>query len=426
MTDQTLDVFCAGRRAGVLVDRERGLEFRYEAQWVRDGKAPLSQSLPLDGSFGSPAVAAYFAGLLPEGRPRELLARQLGVSVGNDFALLEQLGGDTAGAVSLLPPGAPPPDGGGTDVEWLDDQGLAQLIDELPRRPMHADPDGEYRLSLAGVQDKLPVVVGADGRIGLTKGGTPSTHILKTPIDRLPETVPNEAYSLRLGRLLGVETVRAGPSRVLGREYLLVERYDRRIGEQGPERLHQEDFCQALGIPTARKYEAEGGPGLADCFALIRGATTVPAREAIKLLDYVALSVLVGNHDAHAKNYSLLYTPGSIGATLAPAYDVLSTVVYRKIQPMSRRMAMKIGGEYRPDYVESRHVDRLLESAGLGVGAARRRLRGVAARAPAAAVEARRLADEGGWDCRTVEQIEAIVAERAGWLARITAPGRAA
>lgn len=425
MTGRRLEVYCAGRRAGALIDGSDGLEFKYDSEWLGRSDPPLSQVLPVSGDFSSEQVAAFFGGLLPEGQPRALLARQLGVSESNDFGLLEQLGGDTAGAISLFPPEGPGPPARGTDVEWLDDAALAQLIDDLPRRPMHADPDGEYRLSLAGAQDKLPVVVGDDGRVGTTKGGTPSTHILKTPIDRLPDTVANEAYSLLFGRLLGIDTVRAQPARVRGREYLLVERYDRRKVDDHLERLHQEDFCQALGVPSARKYEAEGGPGLADCFELVRRTTSVPARDTIRLLDYVALSFLVGNHDAHAKNYSLLYTLGMSAATLAPAYDVLSSVVYRRVQPMSRKMAMKIGGEYRPDYLQRRHLDRLFEAAELGPAAARRRLRDLARRAPNVAADARQQLSAEDWSSPTIDQVETIIGERARQLLEIAAAKRA-
>jgi serine/threonine-protein kinase HipA len=420
LTGRSLDVHCFGHKAGVLVDEEAGLSFTYDSDWIAAGQPPLSQSLPLDGSFGVTQAVAYFGGLLPEGRPRELLARHLGVSSGNDFALLEQIGGDTAGAISLLPPGASATAPVGADVDWLDDDDLADLIDTLPSRPMHADPDGEYRLSLAGTQDKLPVVADEHGRIGTTKGRTPSTHILKTPIDRLPDTVPNEAFCLRLGRELGIDTVEAQPHRIMGREYLLVARYDRDWSADNPERLHQEDFCQALGVPTSRKYEAEGGPGISDCFELIRSATEVPARETIRLLDYVALSFLVGNHDAHAKNLSLLYRPGTSAAALAPAYDVLSTIAYRKVQPMSRKMAMKLGGEYRPDYVRPRHLDRLLEAAGLGRAAARRRLRSLAHRAPDAAARVRRAMEREGWRADMLSTVEQIVHQRGGWLDALT------
>lgn len=419
--ERTLDVWCFGRVAGTLVDGGRDSRFAYGPEWLADGMPPLSHSLPLDGDFTADAATAFFGGLLPEGAPRTLLARRLGVSDQNDFSLLAAIGGDTAGAISLQPPGAPAPTND-DEVEWLDDHALAALIDELPSRPMHVDADGEYRLSLAGAQDKLPVVVGGDGRIGLTKGHTPSTHILKTPIERLADTVANEAFCPAIGRALGIDAVTALPRRVEDREFLLIERYDRRAESHGTRRLHQEDFCQALGIPASRKYQAEGGPSLAGCFALLRTATAVPARDIVKLLDYVALSFLVGNHDAHGKNFSLLYLPDETRAVLAPAYDIISTAAYTKRHNLSRKMAMSIGGEYRPDYIERRHLDRLLEDAGLGAAAARRRIRDHAEAAPAAARDARDELAAGGWDAPTLDAIIAIVDERAGRLGRLTAP----
>lgn len=414
---RSLDVRCFDEIAGRLVDEPGGISFAYNPGWLIAGMPPLSQSLPLDGSFDSAAVAAFFGGLLPEGPPRDLLARRLGISSGNDFGLLAAVGGDTAGAISLQPPGWAP-SASVSDVQWLDDGALATLIDELPNRPMHADEDGEYRLSLAGVQDKLPVDVGEDGRIGLTKGQTPSTHILKTPIARFDDTVANEAFTLALGRALGIATATATPRRVDGREFLLVERYDRRRQDGAIRRLHQEDFCQALGISPARKYQSEGGPSLGDCFALLRTASAVPAPEVLKLLDSIALSFLVGNHDAHGKNYSLLHLPETASAVLAPAYDVVSTVAYRKSHNLTRKMAMSIGGEYRPDYLEPRHLDRLLDDAGLGAAAARRRLRLHATVAPKAAREVRAQLVADGWDKPVLERIVSIVVRRA---ARLTA-----
>jgi serine/threonine-protein kinase HipA len=417
-----LEVVCFDRRAGTLSDAPGGLGFTYDTTWVADGGHPLSQSLPLSGDFGSAQVEAFFGGLLPEGPPRELLARQLGVSAGNDYGLLERLGGDTAGAVSLLAPGEPIPDQPATPrVQWLSEDEVSQLIAELPSRPMHVDAEGEYRLSLAGVQDKLPVVVDEDGRVGLTEGRTPSTHILKIPIRGLRDTVANEALCLEIGQRLGIPTVRAEPRRAGDRECLLVARYDRTAGDGRTRRLHQEDFCQALGIRSDRKYEAEGGPGLGDCFALLRRAVAVPAREAPHLLDYLALSFLVGNHDAHGKNYSLLYLPDSDRATLAPAYDVVSTVVYRKVRPMSRKLAMSIGGEYRPQYVRPRHLQRLLAEASLGAAPSRRRLRALAQRAPAAAAEARAVLADAGWASEVLDGIVEVVRSRAGMLAELAA-----
>jgi serine/threonine-protein kinase HipA len=421
MADRTLEVWCFDEHAGVVVDEPNGMGFTYAESWRGAARPPLSHSLPLDGSYTTTAVQAFFGGLLPEGSPRERVARNLGVSADNDFALLAALGGDTAGAVSLLAPGERPAPVG-RDVQWLGESELATLVDELPSRPLHADADGEYRLSLAGAQDKLPVVLGADGQIGLTKGRTPSTHILKTPIAGHDGTIANEALCPAIGRILGIETVRTSPRRVASREFLLVERYDREHAEDAVRRLHQEDFCQALGIPARRKYQNEGGPGLEDCFSLLREAVAVPAREALKLLDAVVLSFLIGNNDAHGKNYSLLYLPDSPKAALAPTYDLLSTAVY---PGLSRKMAMSIGGEYRPDYVQPRHLNQFLGRAGLGPAAARRRIRALADAAPSAAHQASASLAEEGWSAPVLARIVETVEKRASRILEIAAPAPA-
>lgn len=418
MSDRTLEVWCFEELAGLLVDAPGGMELTYAESWRARARPPLSHSLPLEGSFTTIAVEAFFGGLLPEGAPLERVARNLGVSAANDFALLAALGGDTAGAISLLAPGRRPAPVGG-DVQWLAESELASLIDELPSRPLHADEDGEYRLSLAGAQDKMPVVLDAAGRIGLTKGATPSTHILKVPIAGHDGTIANEALCHEIGRMLGIETVRASPRRAAGREYLLVERYDREQISGAVRRLHQEDFCQALGIPARRKYQNEGGPTLQDCFTLLREAVSVPAREALRLLDTVILSFLIGNNDAHGKNYSLIYLPDSRKATLAPAYDLLSTVVY---PGLTRKMAMSIGGEYRPDYLQARHLNRFLEQAGLGPAAARRRIRSLAAAAPAAARQAQASLVAEGWAAPVLTRVLDTVEKRAARLLEIAAP----
>jgi len=413
----TLDVLCFGERAGVLVDEPEGPRFTYDPAWVAAGRPPLSQSLPLDGDPAPAIVHAYFGGLLPEGEPRRLIARRLGVSERNDFALLAAIGGDCAGAITLAAPDAAPRQAPGHDVDWLDDVQLAELIATLPDRPMLADEDGEVRLSLAGAQDKLPVVLAGD-RVGITAGRTPSTHILKMPIARFAGTVVNEAFCLMLGRFLGVPTVDAWPRRGGGRPYLLVRRYDRERRSDGSvARLHQEDFCQALGIPSERKYEVEGGPSLVDCFKLVRRATTVPAAHTLVLLDAIGLNFLVGNHDAHGKNFSLLRSPER--TELAPFYDVLSTVAY---PGLARKAAMGIGGERRPDYVRRRHLDRLCEEAGLGAAAVRRRLAAMAREAPAAAraVRAGLLAD--GWDHQVLDVILDVVERRAAHLTALAGP----
>jgi serine/threonine-protein kinase HipA len=234
------------------------------------------------------------------------------------------------------------------------------------------------RLSLAGAQDKLPVVF-AEGRIGLPLLNTPSSHILKPAIAAAEGSVFNEGFCLALAERMKLSAAKAAIRRVADRVYLLVERYDRqRQPDRSLQRLHQEDFCQALGVAPEYKYQNEGGPDLAQCFDLLRKATRPSAPQVLRLLDYVIFNALIGNHDAHAKNFSLIYT--SSGALLAPLYDALSTAVYPRL---TDKMAMKIGSKYRFSEVQARHWEQFAQAAGLSPAQARRRILELASQLPA-------------------------------------------
>ncbi len=357
-------------QVGTLSLSQGRLGFQYSADWLkRPSPMAISQSLPLQpGIFEDNACRPFFAGLLPEGNLRKLVAHQCHVSSQNDFALLNAIGGECAGAITFLPPGRPLPSPEEASIEWLDEKQLLALLDELPRRPMLAGRDG-MRLSLAGAQDKLPVVF--DGqRIGLPKSGQPSTHILKPQIRAVQDSVINEAFCMSLANAMKFQVAQslifdAGDHRVL-----LVSRYDRAIDANGKlTRLHQEDFCQALGVLPEMKYQNEGGPDLKACFDLLFRATRPSAPEILRLLDAVVFNALIGNHDAHAKNFSLLYAP--VTPTLAPLYDLLSTAVYDNLTP---KMAMKLGGRYKFTEVQTRHWEQFAETAGMSVAQSKRRI----------------------------------------------------
>ena len=361
------------------------LSFQYGHDWLAQPNAgALSQSLPLSPDvFDDRQCRAFFAGLLPEGNLRRLIAQQCQVSSQNDFALLSAIGGECAGAITFVPEGQPTATAEQASVEWLDEPQLMELLDELPRRPMLAGRDG-VRLSLAGAQDKLPVVF--DGqRIGLPKGGQPSTHILKPAIASVEDSVLNEGFCLALARALGLPTAQAQIFVVQGREVLLVARYDRRVGVDGQlVRIHQEDFCQALGVVPEMKYQNEGGPDLKACFDLLRKATRPSAPQVLRLLGTVVFNALIGNHDAHAKNFSLLYAdPGKNAApTLAPLYDMLCTAVYDHLTP---KMAMKLGSKYKFTETRARHWDQFAQAAGLSKAQTKKRVLQIAQQLPAVA-----------------------------------------
>jgi serine/threonine-protein kinase HipA len=213
------------------------------------------------------------------------------------------------------------------------------------------------RLSLAGAQNKVPLYV--DGNKILKATGTLATsHILKPPIHTaisLPRTVENEAFCMQLAGKLGINVPNAQVRTVRNLNFYLVERFDRRCEQGRIERLHQEDFCQALGIEANLKYEESGGPGLSAIWRLLLSHSSAPAVDGRQLLRWIAFNFLIGNADAHGKNLALLYSEdGSV--RLAPFYDLLCTTVYPELD---ERLAMRLGGERRPDRLRRKHWERL-------------------------------------------------------------------
>ena len=338
-----LIVWWNGARVGQLALNDYGEpEFAYAEDWLAAPNArPVSASLPLQSEpFDRRATLPFFEGLLPEASQRTAIAQSLGISERNEFRLLEEIGGEVAGAIEVWPEDAEPAVAGKQATSRiLSDHELVALIERLPTRPMLAGGEDGLRLSLAGAQSKLPVVC-KDGVIAMPAPRQPTTHILKPEIAGFDGTAENEAFCMRLARAIGLDVATTEYRSVGDKRFLLIERYDRHVGEDGKTvRLHQEDFCQALGFTSARKYASDGGPVFRDCFALVRRVTTRPAAEALKLLDAALFNAIIGNADAHAKNFSLLYLPGR--TQLAPLYDLLSTVAY---PDLSQRFAMKIGG----------------------------------------------------------------------------------
>ena len=389
MTARTLVVWWERRVAGTLaLDRHGAMRFAYDDGWLSDDATPsLSLSLPKRSqSFPSRRCAPFFEGLLPEGSERDAVARALGVSADNAFGILAGIGGEVAGAVSLWPAGQSPPEPPAagqarasahgrtpapTPTQPLSDAGLIRLLETIKTRPYLANGEGGLRLSLAGAQSKLPVAA-ADGQVTLPAPGEPTTHILKPANVRFPAMTENEAFAMRLAHRMGLPAAPVEPRVANGQTYLLVERYDRDHKPDGSvRRLHQEDFCQALGIAPRLKYASEGGPGFSRCFDLVRRACTRPETEVRKLLDAAVYQVLVGNADAHGKNYSLVRRGPGFGnvVELAPLYDVLCTVAYPGLSP---KLAMRIGGRATLEEMQPADWDRFAERCGLGSAVRRR------------------------------------------------------
>ena len=353
---------------GLTVDRHGDTRFRYDEQWLGQPSArPISQSLPLrPNAYMRRESLPFFEGLLPEATQRERVAAALGVSKDNPFKLLEELGGDVAGALSLWPEGVEPPTDIGPSPAPMTESQLARQIGRLPERPLLAG-EGKARLSLAGAQAKLPLVK-ANGKLRLTAPGEASTHILKPPIERFEGTTENEAFVMRLAAAISLSVAPVEIGSAEGKLFLLVERYDRASTGGKTRRIHQEDFCQALGILSSRKYASEGGPGFRECFALVRTSASRPAVELLKLLDAAIFNLLAGNADAHGKNYSLLYNGDE--TRLAPLYDLLATIIYPGLDD---RLAMKIGGKGKLEEIQTRHLERFAVSIGMTPAYVKRR-----------------------------------------------------
>ena len=366
-----LDVYLLDDLVGYLIQDDAGqVIFEYAGSWLnKPGAVPLSHSLPLRPKrFRSKECRGYFAGILPEQAKREIIARNLGISARNDYAMLEQIGGECAGAVTFMPAGQPLPE---RDYEYrpLTQEELVGIIKELPTRPLLAGDKG-IRLSLAGAQDKVAVRIEGD-RICIPLGNAPSTHILKPSVARFEGVVFNEALCMKLAGAIGLPAAGVEIRNVDGMDYLLVERYDRHHRQSDGkepivERLHQEDFCQAQAIVPEQKYQKEGGPSLKQCFALLRDFSSAPVIDLARLLDAVIYNYLVGNNDAHGKNFSLLYRgieTDNFEIRLAPLYDIVCTAYYPELH---NEMAMKIGSEYSSEKVVPGDFEKLAEEAGLG------------------------------------------------------------
>ena len=364
-----LEVYLHTQHVGQLIQDNRGLLFfKYDVDYLVSGRIPLSHSLPLQKErFTFKQCQGFFSGILPEAHQRTMIARRLGISPHNDFAMLAKIGGECAGAVTFLPEGSSPEKQQALYHALSDDE-LAHILKTLPHQPLMAGQEG-VRLSLAGVQDKIAVHI-LKNTVSLPLNGAPSTHILKPALPHFPGVVFNEAFCLKLAKIVGLPAASAEVHTIEDIDYLCVERYDRIITQNNIERIHQEDFCQALGITSNMKYQIEGGPSLKRCFHLLREISTVPALDLQCLLDAVVFNYFIGNHDAHGKNFSIVYY-SSHNRRLAPFYDLLCTRFYPEL---SCDMAMKIGGEYSLDKISIKHFESLAEDIGFSTPMVKKRI----------------------------------------------------
>jgi serine/threonine-protein kinase HipA len=353
-----LRVFFEQRVVGTIDVDKGGPGFTYDSDWIRlRGAFPISTTMPLKSERIAPnRFLPWAANLLPESQQLRTLGQLLGMAADDAIGLLSAIGGDTAGALSIGQPGRT------ASVQWRPvAEDLERIIEELPNKPFLVGDEG-VSMSLAGVQTKLAVAVDDAGRVCIPMNGSPSTHILKPDAPRLLGGVHNEAFCLTLARRMGIPTPNVTTGQAGKRTYLLVKRYDRTDVGGRWRRLHQEDFCQALGKPPSAKYESNQtgirGPTFKDMFELAR--QHMPPTDIVRLLDMFVVNVLACNTDAHAKNYSIMIRAG--GASLAPMYDLMCGEVWNNV---TKNLAQKIAGESRGDYLKRGHWQRFARESGL-------------------------------------------------------------
>lgn len=336
-----LEVYWGDSLVGQLWLSDDNMQFEYSENWLNNPKAlPLSKRLPLQKeSFPSDRVKIFFCNLLPEEELKKRLSKQYGISEENYFGLLEKIGGECAGALSILPKNFSSSQE--SSYEELSHQQLNSMIDNRANIPFIMSHQSS-RMSLAGAQDKLPLFFD-NNKVHLPTGRLPSSHILKPPSTFWKNTVINELFCMALAKKAGLNVPSAGIYNTEKHLCYLIERYDRVKENSQIKRIHQEDFCQALGLMPSQKYQKDGGGvNLKTCFDFIRQNSSSPPKDIIQLTKWVIFNIIIGNCDAHAKNLSLLIHDNG-NYTLAPFYDILSTAVY---SDLSQELAMKVGGDY--------------------------------------------------------------------------------
>lgn len=366
-------VLIGGRVAARIGQRADGVySLRYEDAWRDAADAfPLSLSLPLGPrEHGDARVRAYLANLLPDSDAiLNVWARRYHVSASNPLALLTHVGEECPGALQIVPPERAEElangDGSTDEVEWLTEADVAERLARVRVEPAAGrEPGDPGQFSLAGAQPKVALLFDG-GRWGVPSGRTPTTHILKPPAQRtLDGLAENEHVCLRLAAALRLPAARSQVLRFGGQTAIVVERYDRARTGGSLIRLHQEDFCQALGVAPQDKYEADGGPCAADIINLVQQRSVDPDADAAAMVGALALNWAIGGTDAHAKNYSHLMQPGGL-IRLAPLYDIISLLPYAESRGPRVKLAMKIGGEYRMRFIGGRNWERLAAATGI-------------------------------------------------------------
>ncbi len=375
-----LNVYLNGRLVGRLQRETSGaINFQYDESWLNwKSTFPVSLSLPLreDRYVGDPVIAV-FDNLLPDNEDtrRRVAARSDADGI-DPYSLLSAIGRDCVGALQFLPDGIDPGKVGAINSEPINDEDIAERLSNLATAPLGIGEDKEFRISIAGAQDKT-AFLRLDGHWHIPHGTTATTHILKPQIGQrdsydLTRSVENEHMCLEILGSLGLPVAKTEIVDFYETRALVIERFDRQWTRDARLlRVPQEDCCQALSIPPTRKYQSDGGPGATDIFEFLK-ASDDPAYDQLVFMKAQISFWLLGAIDGHAKNFSVFLHPGG-GFELTPLYDVMSAqhlLDANQIQRKDMKLAMSVGKNrhYRIHEIQPRHFQQIADGAGLRDG----------------------------------------------------------
>ena len=421
-----LEVYVGSSKVGSYSREPSGAtSFRYDPDWLSSEKAfPISLSMPLsDRVWSGEGATSYFDGLLPDDRTvREKIATREQADSAGIFDLLAVIGRDCVGALRFVPEGLDPGDPMKMEYRPVTDNEIAARIASLGTTPLgvHADDD-DFRISIAGVQEKT-AFLRIDDQWQLPLGPTPTSHIFKPAMKEGPagadfsDTPWNEWLCLLLCRALGLESANAEVLTFDDKPVMAIERFDRVWQEGVLYRLPQEDICQALGVPPARKYQSDGGPGIVDVLEFLNGAIA-PYEDRMAFMKAQIVFWLLAAIDGHAKNFSIFLSPG--GYRLTPLYDVMSAAPWPEFPDQKIKLAMALGNKnyYRLKQIQLRHFYQTGQKAGLREQDMDSIFSDLVAQMDTAIAEAATLAADAGMPESTSEPILAAVSKRAGMIA---------
>ena len=364
-----LNVFLNSRLVGQLVrEPSGGVSFAYARDWLEwEHRMPVSLSLPLqENRYSGAPVMAVFDNLLPDSDViRRRVAERVGAEGVDAFSLLSQIGRDCIGALQFLPDGQEPQPMSELTGEPVDEAQIGAILSDLDLAPLGIRRENDFRISVAGAQEKT-ALLRKDGQWFEPTGTTPTTHIIKPQIGRLPngmdlsDSVENEYLCLKLMEAFGLRAANVEMAQYGDKKALVVERFDRRWTSDGRLiRLPQEDCCQALSIVPTQKYQNEGGPGISDIMELLLGSDD-PNKDRYDFFKANVLFWLLGATDGHGKNFSVSLLPGG-RFRMTPLYDVLTvqpTVDARQIERKYFKLAMNFGNSnhYKVANIVGRHI----------------------------------------------------------------------